>query len=290
MVDAKREAQVCGVVVRLMERRKADELVGCHPHDKAERNQQAVEYLLEFNSGDKFAMEHTRLGSFPQQIADNVQWEKLLLPLEAELSGTLALPGHYILAVEAGATAAIRRYDAAEVRAGIARWVREVAAGLQVGSPATTPEHIARAKPVGVPFVVVLARWPSMDGKFSVLRHAMEDLDDLRRERVRRALDDKCPKLLQCAADGRKSVLVFEFSDIALGYEDAHEAIAEELREMGSDAPDEVYFVLAPDGSDVWYVWILKEGARIFPYVDDGKGIHVSSSDCVELDGTDATA
>ena len=42
------------------------------------------------------------------------------------------------------------------------------------------------------------------------------DGEQLRLERMRRALDNKCPKLAVWAADGRRSVLVLEADDIQL--------------------------------------------------------------------------
>ena len=86
------------------------------------------------------------------------------------------------------------------------------------------------------------------------------DGEQLRLERMRRALDNKCPKLAVWAADGRRSVLVLEADDIQLSncwlaYKTFKQAISER-----KDQPDIVVFIENDAGP--MYGWMFKEGYR----------------------------
>ena len=67
-----------------------------------------------------------------------------------------------------------------------------------------------------MPFEVSLYRWPGLDGRLFIGEFSPEKLEELRRQRVRLALDAKCPKLLAAKGESRISVLVLESDDIAL--------------------------------------------------------------------------
>jgi hypothetical protein len=78
---------------------------------------------------------------------------------------------------------------------------------------------------------------------------------------MRRALNDKCPKLATSAADGRTSVLVLEANDIQLSNAFvAFDAFRRALAER-EDQPDIVVFV-ETDGAPM-YGWMFKERERL---------------------------
>jgi hypothetical protein len=102
--EPRNEQAVCAVVA-LLEQRIGEPLTVTSRPDTLERQRPAVELLCE-TATRKFAVEHTRIESFPTQIADGEIFSSLLEPLEAELAGTL--PGHFWLVVAVGATAGVR--------------------------------------------------------------------------------------------------------------------------------------------------------------------------------------
>ena len=97
------------------------------------------------------------------------------------------------------------------------------------------------------------------------------DPEELRLERVRRALDAKCPKLASWAREGRTSILIIEADDIQhSNVFVVYEAVARALRER-SDQPDIV--VLVETDGHPWSGWILKErdlGDDVPPNRDGG--------------------
>ena len=138
---------------------------------------------------------------------------------------------------------------------------------LRLGSPDVAPDHYKREKPDGVPFKVTLYRWSGNDGKFWITEDAPEDLAEKKRERIREALEEKCPKLWRARGNNRTSILVLELDDISLGN---HVSVGQALSQEPvhrSDAPDEIYLVRTE--RDEWVVWVLKEGVSLFRDVAD---------------------
>jgi len=103
VMKKKHEKRVCEAVISIIEKRKNVLVDKIEYPDEQERNEQAVDMLLKWSSGE-IALEHTRIESYPQQIEDWSQIRKLLRPLEAMLAGKLPDPGHYELSVDVGAT------------------------------------------------------------------------------------------------------------------------------------------------------------------------------------------
>ncbi|MFQ5658187.1 MAG: hypothetical protein ACE5G5_11640 [Candidatus Methylomirabilales bacterium] len=273
MEKRKHERKVCEAVIHVMGNRKRETLSVVGVPDEKERQEKAVDFRLRGTSSE-FILEHTRIESFPGQITDDRQFVNLLGPLEAELSGTLPTPGHYVLDVAPGAVRGATRGQ--RVREALVAWVCKKAPALELGSPRTAPNHCIREVPTGVPFEVTLCRWPSLDGRFYIARSVRNDLEMKRRLRIGTALDDKCPKLRAAKFDGVTSVLVFESNDIALANcADIGEAFVKELSRRQDAIPDEVYLVETE--LERWAVWVLKEGSRLFPNVSEAGPHYVDS-------------
>jgi len=198
----------------------------------------------------------------------------LLKPLKDELTGTLPLPGHYTLSVAPRSVNGVKYSESFNIRESLKSWIKSKAPNLLIGSPSTAPKHFIREIPPGVPFEVKLYRWPRRDGQFFISRSEPDELEKQRRLRIRRALDDKCPKLQKERGNDRISVLILESDDMALAN---HAVIAQavilELSDRKVDLPDEVYLIeteIKP-----WEVWILKEGNNLFPDIEDAGPHHV---------------
>jgi len=256
------EKHIYEAVVNFIGRRKNIVIEHVDYPDEKERNAKAVDVLLKSSSGE-IVLEHTRIESYPKQIEDWSQVRRLLKPLEGILKKKLPMPGHYELAIDVWGTKGAKRKDS--IQKDLIKWIKDTAPSLKLGSPETAPFHSKKAKPNGVPFEVTLYRWPGNDGKFRVVLNAPDELADKRRERIRKALEEKCPKLQKAKGDKRTSILIFELDDISLG---SHVSVGECLMEelpLRDDPPDEIYLVRTE--LEQWELWILKEGANLFRYV-----------------------
>jgi hypothetical protein len=89
--------------------------------EKLERNRKAVE-LVVASAAACFVIEHTRIESYPQQIADGQQFIALLEPLESELAGKLP-EGRYGLVIDSRAAGKVSSSASPRVRAAVKEWV-----------------------------------------------------------------------------------------------------------------------------------------------------------------------
>src|SRR3546814_4245172 len=101
------------------------------------------------------------------------------------------------------------------------------------------------------------------DGTLFVSRVVGADLEALRLERVHIALDRKLGKLADCRAEGDKTVLVLEFSDIVLTN---HILIGEAL-EVALDGRDDIPDLLLIADTTLSQRWNLFPAVieRVFP-------------------------
>lgn len=262
----KHEHRVCNTVAHFIAKRKNLFIIEICCPDQAKKNSKpSVDRLIKC-SDTEIALEHTLVESYPQQIADNKRVANLLGPLRAELSGQLPTPGHYELCVDVGAVKGAKNSQA--IQSALIKWIKAKAPFLRVGSPNLAPAHYVREKPPGVPFEVTLYRFARRDGEFWIALNAPEYLREQRRQRIRKALDDKCPKLCKARGNKRISILLLESDDIFLANCcDTSEALADELKGR-NDAPDEVYLV-ETEIEKQWVVWILKEATKLFRDIEN---------------------
>jgi hypothetical protein len=261
--EPKNEQTICDAVAALLAKRQGDAVLQKTVIDTVVRDRPAVEAVYETKSG-KFAVEHTRIESFPNQIGLGKQFAQLLGPLEDELRGKL--PGVYFLIVGVG-KALVRFADQANVRAAVASWVLDNAGALE---PEERVGHKGRcektATPDGVPFEVTLRRDCDYDSGLFVMQGLNGDRQQMRREAIRRSLDNKCPKLKAAQDNGCVSVLVLESDDISLANRVVvAEAASAELT-IRNDQPDKVVWVRT--STRPWKGALIKDGARLYPNVD----------------------
>ncbi|NQT01721.1 MAG: hypothetical protein HQ580_06850 [Planctomycetes bacterium] len=253
------EKRVCKAVISIIEKRKNILIYKIEYPDEKERNKQAVDILIK-SSSVEMVLEHTRIESYPQQIEDWNHIRKLLKPLKEVFIGKLPTPGHYELSVDVGAVKGAKQTQI--IQQALIKWIKKKAPLLKLGSPDVAPNHYKREKPDGVPFEVTLYRWPGNDGKFWITENAPLDLAEKKRERIREALEEKCPKLWRAKENKRISILVFELDDISLGN---HIWVGKSLEQElvhRNDAPDEIYLIRTE--LTKWVVWVLKEGNTVF--------------------------
>jgi hypothetical protein len=138
---------------------------------------------------------------------------------------------------------------------------KEIIALTLEAAPKLKDEETVVLPSAKLPFTLQLHRRHGKGSHVAVHCLIEGDGEDLRLQRMRRALNDKCPKLATWAGDGRTSVLVLEADDIQLSnafvaFDAFRRAIAER-----NDQPDIVVFV-ETDGAPM-YGWMFKERERL---------------------------
>jgi hypothetical protein len=261
--EPKNEQQLCGAVGAFLARRQGESIVKTELVDAVVRDRRAVEAIYHTKC-TRFALEHTRIESFPNQIGLGKQFAQLLGPLETDLAGKL--PGVFFLIVGVG-EARVSSSDHAKVRAAVAAWILENAAALE------SEERVGlrgkceiTATPAGVPFEVTLHRDCDYDSGLFIMRGLDGDRQQLRREAIARSLDNKCPKLQAAHDDGCISVLILESDDVSLSNRVVvAEAAAAELAKR-ADQPDAVVWVRT--STRPWKAAMIKDGAKLYPDID----------------------
>jgi hypothetical protein len=241
--------EVCAFVREIFEARTGEPITVTHRPELMDRSAPVVEELWE-SASHRYAVEHTRLESYSGQIENEAKLRQLMLPVREFLAGRL--PGSHVLAVRISETQ-VARIKYAEAHKEIIELALQTAPKLKDDDTVVLPS----AK---LPFTVQLHRRHG-DGSHVAVHCLIEgDSEDLRLQRMRRALNDKCPKLVAWASDGRRSILVLEANDIQLSNSFvAFDAFRQAITER-NDQPDIVVFV-ETDGSPM-YGWIFKEGDR----------------------------
>src|SRR5262249_6801206 len=97
--EPKNEQRICTAVMNLVAHRRGEGILSAEPVDPVVRDRPAVEWVFDTPTA-RFAIEHTRLESFSNQIREGKLFAQLLAPLEAELAGKL--PGVFFLIVDVG--------------------------------------------------------------------------------------------------------------------------------------------------------------------------------------------
>jgi hypothetical protein len=133
----------------------------------------------------------------------------------------------------------------------------------------------------GVPFPVSLHRWSlngltaersPLCGRFTIKPFVGGDLESARLVRLRKACEDKFPKLSAWKCDdGAKTVLVLEENDMSLTN---HQRVADSmsLAEAGmTDPPDEI-FLVSTHIAHMWWVTCLRREGKT--YYDDDERFH----------------
>ena len=263
--EPRNEERVCKAAKRLIEERDGGPLVDTECPDKTEHRKQAVELLFE-SPTKRYAIEHTRIESFPQQIADGKAFSCLLEPLETDLAGEL--PGIYTLVVAVGATNGIPVSDHERIRTLVKQWILANASKAAEGGG---NQGSVSEQPPGVPFPLTLHGKVGSASPLLVARCIPDELETQRLQRVQTALNRKIPKLVAHKADGRETVLVLESCDTGLGnFSDIGMAVSKALAAF-SNQPDSI--ILVETETTPWYVWPLKDGATVH-----------TSQDCIEID------
>lgn len=261
--EPKNEQALCDGVAGVLAHRRAETVLRKEAVDEVVRDRQAVEAIYH-TKNTKFALEHTRIESFPSQIGLGKQFAQLLGPLEGELAAKL--PGVYFLIVGVG-EARVPAADQAKVRAAVAAWIQDNAAALE-SEERVGPRGNCEltATPKDVPFELTLHRDCDYDSGLFIMQGLNGDRQQLRRDAISRSLENKCPKLKAAQDAGSVSVLILESDDVSLANRVVvAEAAAAELAKR-NDQPDVVVWVRT--STRPWKAAMIKDGRKMYPDID----------------------
>ncbi len=267
------QGKSCDAVVRVLEAREGAERTNVrHP----ERDSYGPPVELRFRLGvQEYAIEHTQIEAFPNQLYANRLFKQLTDPVVAELSGRLPGPAVYHLFFPNNTRLDVPSDKLRAIQNDLVEWVREHAQHLhEENSQEPTRERYPhgirtqfRDTPPGFCYNVVLQReahWSFFQRNHGVLlaaSFAPEYVETLRVDRLRNALERKCPKLGKCKDEGARTVLVLEDNDISLSnYALIGKSLKKLLRKC-SDVPDEVYLV-ETSLNTMWIVRLMQSDGK----------------------------
>jgi hypothetical protein len=196
---------VCAFVREILEARTGETIAVTDRPERVNRSDPVVEELWASES-HRYAVEHTLLESYGGQLANEAKLRQLILPVREFLVGRLL--GSHVLAVRVSETA-VARMKYAEAHKEIIELTLAAAATLKDEQTVVLPS-------TKLPFAVQLHRRHGNGSHVAIHCLIEGEGEDLRLHRMRRALKDKCPKLVAWARDGRTSVLALEANDIQL--------------------------------------------------------------------------
>lgn len=274
------EGMVCDAVVRVLEGITGQERSDTeHPNPSGGPGD--VDLLFKLGA-DQYALEHTRIEAFPNQIQQDIHFSKFISPVLDQLKCDIPKPGIYNLMfpLDARFNVGVEKLEA--LRSKLTRWVQEMAYEMHEEHPLRLSKEVnpreirqrATGRPEGFPFDVTLTRsvhWADSgvhDGVLKPSRIAPGDVEDLRRERIQTAIDKKRSKLARRKSDGARAILALENNDISLSN---HALVGERLAELLPDRPrwlDELFYIDTTTSS-TWtvYRWDWEEA-----WWEDGYG------------------
>ncbi|NEJ21026.1 hypothetical protein GR247_12710 [Rhizobium leguminosarum] len=247
----KNEERICEAIIRLFERKvgqkRADPI-------RPEKDHSGPPVEVRVMIGDRrYAIEHTLVEPFENFIQIGNRFSKFVREILDALKGTMPGPGIYQLSFPIDPTAEHKGAALAALRQPIIDWVRAAAEEMFQECPEREdrnwrPHGYKGMREIhigGLHLILVRNMHWSMrtkhDGFFDIARRTDGDLEPARQARIRTALTKKLPKLLTCGGEGDVTILVLEFSDIALTH---HVFIAQALEHLiaqGVTMPDQVF-------------------------------------------------
>ena len=258
---ANNEKALCEALIRLLEA-ELDVQRSDITYPEIDHSGPPVEMRLRLGAA-RFAIEHTLIEPFPLAIQTGKWFHELTEEIAKALHGSMPPPGTYRLVFPINPTEGKPRHTHAALRERITLWVREVAAELH----SECPERLDRSHqphgyrgvrtteidgiPLSLSLMVHWSERGARDGALFLARAVGDDVEDQRCIRIRTTLDKKLPKLTACRADGDVTVLILEYSDIALTNQ-VLVAQALEAELVGRDCPDHI-FLADTTGDQTWF-------------------------------------
>ena len=212
------EGKVCDAIVRRLEARADGSRSGLR---WPEQERHAFPVEVAFTIGDQlFALEHTGIEPFKGHVQMDAEADRLFKPIVDALKNALGAAAVFELMIPANALRGRKMPEVRGIQQALIAWVKATAPTVpaqrygdykktSVG-PVTIP---------GVPFAVSLYRFePALvPGHHFQLTHLVKNGEQLRKDRIREAVERKFPKLAAWKRDeNARTILVLEDNDIQL--------------------------------------------------------------------------
>lgn len=231
----------------------------------------------------RYAFEHTLIEPFPKAIETGKEFASFSNEIIKVLDGNLPGPGTYHLLFPLHPTKGRHRRTHSTLQQAIIQWVRNAAQELYREAPSRLGKEQMPYGYNGVRSTVIeglpitLRRrfhWNASgrhDGALFVYQLIEDDIEELRRERIKTAFDKKLKKLADCAAEGDITILIFEYGDISLTNEALIAEAIESLLPNYQTWPD---FIILADTcqTDSWYIFYSVVNGR---FITDMQHIEV---------------
>jgi hypothetical protein len=226
---------------------------------EAQHDPYPVELVCDIGS-KSFALEHTIIQSFDDQIGDGVKFMGVTEQLDLERRLPANVKGYFQVAIPVYATRDLRKHDVPAVRDALLDWVLKAAIRLNDQGK----RGGERGTPTGLKFAVSIIWQPTAAPakiQFARVAPTNEELTFSRHEQMELAIKNKLDKLKGWADKGAHDVLILEHWDTALSNiglaKNSFDAIAPKLTYL----PSSVYVVDTCMGN-MWQVWALRRNGR----------------------------
>ena len=272
------EGRACDAVVRFLEKRTGETRTDLR-HPEKDGIGPPVDLRLKLGT-QEYAIEHTRIETFENQIKTGVVFKEINICIKRRLSGVLPRPAYYELHVPTDVRLPEKKQKRNEALSNLVEWIQKNAQSLhernsERSGPARSPiwsDDCVKGTPRGFNCEIELLRWPEAalirrrpgDLRMRLIAPDDYELEDLRIERLRRAFSEKCPKLARCKAAEARTVLVLENLDRVTTFDLIGNQLPKLLAEH-TNAPDEVFLVAT--GFDLWWVFPMKRDEDHWPTV-----------------------
>lgn len=274
MIVPDNESRVCDAVVRTLEKWTCEKRSDIRHPDK-EGSNPPVDLRVRLGTQD-YAIEHTRIQSFPNQIATVNVAKKIILYVQEHIPHPFPSPAYYELQFPIKMLMPKSR-GRKRALGNLVTWIhsneqilreRNSDRILSVHNPYEASDRI-QGTPLGFDCYFELLYWPvaslipRQPGTLSYrFIHPIEQ-ERLRLKSLRQTFSKKCPKLQKCKTEGARTVLVLESSDPGLIRFEFRDSLLPTLLAEFANAPDEIFLV--ESSSDHWYVQLLKRDEAHWP-------------------------
>ena len=292
------EGKACDAIVRILEKRTGATRANMYrPEGQTDRDGSRVELCLTLGK-TVYAIEHTRIEAFRNQIGRGISFALLVRPVITKLDGKLPGPALYDLILPLDRHLKMNRRQLLRTQETLVCWIREKAIELhQAILDRASPDSAQRDLrdrieglppcfpfPIGLHCQVLQSDSGPEPGEIKASRIAPEsdELEKSRAEALLKPLNDKCPKLrnfkreMEQRGNEARAVLVLESDDIALTNDFV---VAEKIPGLLAgrlDAPDEIYLIETEIGT--WWVRPIKRDTEY--WLMDGSPEWNSSTFC----------
>ena len=267
------EGKVCDAVVKCLERQTGRSRRHIRCPDK-EGGDPPVELRLKLGA-EGYAIEHTRMESFRNQVGTGIHLTALAESVQYALGEKLPGPALYEMKFPLNPRLGVKRAALQRSQDNLVNWVKEQAnrlyRSINDGQARGAGCASFTGQPKGFPFEVsLMCRLlpPNSEPRHGILGAVRpapndHDLQNFCADDVRRALSQKGSKLRRCKEeDGSRTILVLEVNDHLTDHTIWGDALSAVLGEF-PNAPDEVYCVITV--SSLWLVFLLKRDVECWP-------------------------